>query len=83
MESIKQSGERNQVKDIIETLEIEPVAWELELHFEDRGAEDPASAERSLEVFLDATMLMEKIAAMGTVTECIIRRADAPPRVEG
>ena len=72
MGSIKQSGERNQVKDINETLEIEPVAWILELHFEGDGAE------RSLEIFLDATKLMEKIAAMGTVTQCIIRRADVP-----
>jgi hypothetical protein len=77
MESNKQSGERNQVKDIVETLEIEPVAWILDLHFEGRGAE------RSLEIYLDATKLMKKIAAAGTVTECIIRRADAPPRVEG
>ena len=65
------------MKDIIETQEIEPVAWKLELHFEGRGAE------RSLEIFLDASRLMKKIAAAGTVTECIIRRADAPPRVEG
>jgi hypothetical protein len=77
MESIKQSGERNQVKDIIETQEIEPVPWKLELHFEGDGAA------RSLEIFLDASRLMKKIAAAGTVTECIIRRADAPPRVEG
>ena len=77
MESLKQSGERNQVKDINETLEIEPVAWRLELHFEGDGAD------RSLEIFLDATKLMKKIAAAGTVTECINRRADAPPRVEG
>jgi hypothetical protein len=77
MESIKQSGERKQVKDINETLEIEPGAWELEMHFEGDGAE------RSLEIFLDASRLMKKIAAMGTVTQCIIRRADAPPRVEG
>ena len=77
MESIKQSGERNQVKDIIETREIEPGAWKLKLHFEGDGAE------RSLEIFLDATKLMEKIAAMGTVTQCVIRRADVPPRVEG
>jgi hypothetical protein len=48
------------VKDINETLEIEPGAWKLELHFEGDGAN------RSLEIFL----------------ECIIRRADAPPRVE-
>jgi hypothetical protein len=65
------------VKDINETLEIEPVAWKLDLHFEGDGAE------RSLEIFLDASRLMEKIAAMGTVTQCIIRRADVPPRVEG
>jgi hypothetical protein len=63
--------------DLIETLEIEPGAWELELHFEKDGAE------RSLEIFLDATKLMKKIAAARTVTRCIIRRADAPPRVEG
>jgi hypothetical protein len=63
--------------DPIETPEIEPVAWKLDLHFEGRGAE------RSLEIFLDASRLMKKIAAMGTVTECIIRRADVPPRVEG
>jgi hypothetical protein len=65
------------VKDINETLEIEPDAWKLDLHFEGDGAE------RSLEIFLDATKLMEKIASTGTVTECIIRRADVPPRVEG
>ena len=65
------------MKDVILTLEMEPVAWELELHFEGDGAN------RSLEIFLDATKLMKKIAAAGTVTECIIRRADAPPRVEG
>ena len=64
------------MKDINETLEIEPGAWKLELHFEGDGAN------RSLEIFLDATKLMKKIAAAGTVTECIIRRADAPPRVE-
>jgi hypothetical protein len=63
--------------DLIETTEIEPVAWKLELDFEGDGAE------RSLEIFLDATRLMKKIAAAGTVTECTIRRADAPPRVEG
>ena len=63
--------------DPIETPEIESVAWILDLHFEGRGVE------RSLEIFLDATKLMKKIAAAGTVTECIIRRADAPPRVEG
>ena len=63
--------------DPIETPEIESVAWILDLHFEGRGVE------RSLEIFLDATKLMKKIAATGTVTECIIRRADAPPRVEG
>jgi hypothetical protein len=77
MESIKHSGERNQVKDIIETQEIEPGAWKVELHFEGDGAE------RSLEIFRDASKLMKKIAAMGTVTQCIIRRADVPPRVEG
>jgi hypothetical protein len=60
------------MRDLIETREIEPVAWELELHFEGRGAE------RSLEIFLDATKLMEKIAATGTVNQCIIRRADVP-----
>jgi hypothetical protein len=65
------------VKDINETLEIEPVAWELVMHYEGRGAE------RSLEIYLDATKLMKKIAATGTVTQCIIRRADVPPRVEG
>jgi hypothetical protein len=63
--------------DPVETPEIEPVAWKLDLHFEGDGAE------RSLEIFLDASRLMEKIAAMGTVTQCIIRRADVPPRVEG
>ena len=63
--------------DPIETPEIESVAWILDLHFEGRGVE------RSLEIFLDATKLMKKIAAAGTVTECIIRRADAPQRVEG
>ena len=62
------------MRDIILTLEMEPVSWELELHFEGRGAEDPGSEE----IFLDATKLMEKIAAMGTVTQCIIRRADVP-----
>ena len=62
--------------DPIETLGKEPVAWKLDLHFEGRGAE------RSLEIFLDATMLMKKIVAMGTVTQCIVRRADVPPRVE-
>jgi hypothetical protein len=67
------------VKDIIETLEIEPVAWKVEFSFEGRGAEDPGSEE----IFLDATRLMKKIAAMGTVTQCIIRRADVPPRIEG
>jgi hypothetical protein len=71
------------VRDIILTLEMEPVSWELELHFEGRGAEDPESAERSLEALQGATMLVEKFAATGTVTECIIRRADVPPRVEG
>jgi hypothetical protein len=76
MESIRKSGERNQVKDIIETREIEPGAWRLELRFEGNGAE------RSLEIFQDATKLMKKIAAMGTVTQCINRRADVPPRVE-
>jgi hypothetical protein len=70
------------VKDVILTLEIEPVSWELVLHFEGRGAEDPGSAERSLEALRGATMLVEKFAATGTVTECIIRRADVPPRVE-
>ena len=65
------------MEDINETLEIEPGAWILDLHFEGDGAE------RSLEIYLDATKLMKKIAAAGTVTECIIRRADAPPRVEG
>lgn len=63
--------------DPIETPETEPVAWKLDLHFEGRGAE------HSLEIFLDATKLMEKIAAMGTVTQCIIRKADVPSRLEG
>jgi hypothetical protein len=71
------------MEDLRETMGREPVAWDLVMHFDVRGAEDPGSAERSREVFLDATKLMNKIAAAGTVTECIIRRADAPPRVEG
>jgi hypothetical protein len=70
------------MEDLRETMGREPVAWDLVMHFDVRGAEVPGSAERSREVFLDATKLMKKIAAAGTVTECIIRRADAPPRVE-
>ena len=58
--------------DLIETLETVPGAWKLELHFEGDGAD------RSLEIFLDASRLMEKIAATGTVNQCIIRRADVP-----
>jgi hypothetical protein len=64
--------------DIIETMEIEPVAWELVMRFEVRDAEAPGSAERSLDAFRGATMLVEKDAATGTVTLRIIRRADEP-----
>jgi hypothetical protein len=71
------------MEDLRETMGREPVTWDLVMHFDVRGAEDPGSAERSREVFLDASRLMKKIAATRTVTLCIIWRANVPPRVEG
>jgi hypothetical protein len=58
------------MEELIETMDIEVVDWEIVLYFDVRDVEEPEAVERLLDNFEGAEVLVSKEATTGQVILC-------------